>query len=96
MLNPETHSFIPSNQDFPPLVVKKQGEVIYSEMEKPLTVEDEPVKFAINRNLVVSVKRIIREYSAEDGRFILHIQLLTDSYLRSGLLRQPRRLVSDD
>jgi hypothetical protein len=62
MLNPETHSFIPSNQDLPPLVVRKQGELVYSEVEKPLTVDDdEPVKFAINRNLFVSVKRIIRK-----------------------------------
>ena len=61
-LNPETRSFIPSNQGLPPLIVKKQGELVYTETDEPLAAEDEPLKFAINRNLFVSVKRITREY----------------------------------
>lgn len=59
MLNPETRSFIPSNNDLPPLVTKIQGEYTFFEIEKALTADDEPAKFAVNRNLFVIVKRIV-------------------------------------
>ncbi|XP_065220689.1 uncharacterized protein Sara isoform X2 [Planococcus citri] len=59
LLNPDTRSFIPSGADLPPLVNRVQGECIFSELEKPVTTETEPIKFAINRNLFVAVKRLI-------------------------------------
>lgn len=61
MLNPDTRSFIPSGSELPPIVTKAQGEYTFSELEKPLTVADESVKFAINRNLFVVVKRLMRK-----------------------------------
>lgn len=63
MLNAETKSFIPSTNDLPPMINKVQGEFIFSEVEQPITVDNEPMKFAINRNLFVIVKRIIRKWT---------------------------------
>ncbi|XP_039286923.1 uncharacterized protein LOC111051534 isoform X2 [Nilaparvata lugens] len=61
-MDPVTSSFIPSEgeKNLPPTVVKSHGELIYSEFENTaITSNQPPLKFAINRNLFVHVKRVL-------------------------------------
>lgn len=98
LLNPDTRSFIPSGADLPPLVNRVQGECIFSELEKPVTIESEPVKFAINRNLFVAVKRLIRTFRKSNSLLTITLGRKTKSiylvaFYCSGLLCSQRCLV---
>lgn len=65
VMDPSTHSFIPAESDsaLPPIVSRLQGEVTYSDWESPINLDQPPLKFALNRNLFVVVKRVLREFS---------------------------------
>ncbi|XP_075229394.1 smad anchor for receptor activation isoform X2 [Lycorma delicatula] len=70
-LDPVTQSFIPAGENndtntkcLPPVVERVQGETIYSQFESVatngITLNDEkPIKFAINCNLFVLIKRVM-------------------------------------
>ncbi|KAK9500747.1 hypothetical protein O3M35_001948 [Rhynocoris fuscipes] len=55
-LDPTTQSFIPADTNLPPIVFTESGQLVFSD-EIP-KISSEPVKFAINYNLFVSVKKI--------------------------------------
>ncbi|XP_026675676.1 uncharacterized protein LOC103524460 isoform X2 [Diaphorina citri] len=55
-LHPDSNSFIPTT-GLPPILASNGGEVSYSELTSPLSLE-ESVKFAIHRNLFAHVKKI--------------------------------------
>lgn len=59
-LDPMTHSFIPAEgtTSLPPTITRSQGELLYSDLEQPITLNQPPLKFAVNRNLYVLVKRV--------------------------------------
>lgn len=59
-LDPVTHSFIPAEgvSSLPPTVTRSQGELLYSDLEQPVVLNQPPLKFAVNRNLYVIVKRV--------------------------------------
>ncbi|XP_046664682.1 zinc finger FYVE domain-containing protein 16-like isoform X2 [Homalodisca vitripennis] len=61
LLDPNTHSFIPAEGDssLPPVVNRLQGEVTYSDLESPISLNQPVIKFALNRNLFVIVKRVL-------------------------------------
>uniref|UniRef100_T1HBW8 FYVE-type domain-containing protein n=1 Tax=Rhodnius prolixus TaxID=13249 RepID=T1HBW8_RHOPR len=55
-LDPSTQSFIPADTNLPPLAFTENGQLIFSDEIPRIT--DEPVKFAINYNLFVSIKKV--------------------------------------
>jgi len=61
VLDPTTHSFIPSEGEssLPPVVTRSQGEVTFNDHESPITLDSHSIKFALNRNLFVVVKRVM-------------------------------------
>ena len=63
-LDPVTHSFIPAEGPtcLPPTVTRSQGELLYSDLEQPITLNQPTLKFAVNRNLYVLVKRVLCKY----------------------------------
>lgn len=65
-LDPVTHSFIPAEgvASLPPTVTRSQGELLYSDMEQPITLNHPPLKFAVNRNLYAIVKRVFCKFSS--------------------------------
>lgn len=63
-LDPITQSFIPKDGEtsLPPLVTYSQGELMYTDLEQPITLNEGPFKFAVNRNLNVQIKRVFCKY----------------------------------
>ncbi|XP_054274611.1 zinc finger FYVE domain-containing protein 9-like [Macrosteles quadrilineatus] len=61
VLDPSTLSFIPAEGDsnLPPMVSRVQGEITFSDLETPIALNQPNVKFAINRNLFVILKRVM-------------------------------------
>lgn len=55
-MDPNTQSFISSDSGYPPIASNENGEFIFH--EDVLEVSNEPVKFAINYNLFVIVKKV--------------------------------------
>lgn len=65
VMDTATHSFIPAEGDnaLPPVVTCHQGEVSYVDLESPIDLNQPVIKFALNRNLFVSVKRVLCKYN---------------------------------
>ncbi|CAH1391923.1 unnamed protein product [Nezara viridula] len=55
-MDPNTQSFISSDSGYPPIASNENGEFVFH--EDVLEVTNEPVKFAINYNLFVIVKKV--------------------------------------
>lgn len=55
-MDPNTQSFISSDSGYPPIASNENGEFVFH--EDLLEVSNEPVKFAINYNLFVIVRKV--------------------------------------